>query len=182
MRPWRSRMSALLPAVLAFALGAAVIPQRGAGADANEPPFGILAQATTTNLVNGITDDEVTITGLTTDFSNPYGARWAKVTASIRVQTTTPSTVNGYIDLFQSWNCQTAPCTTRIAGSTTYLPATGGAGSETMVITGFTRLHVGDYYAYVRVKRAVGAGTIAVSSTTGTPQSVIVEDVGDCVC
>lgn len=178
----RNRTLAFLTA--AFALLAVVVthPQRDASASASIPGYGWLAGKSSTTAVGGIGAAEVTIYPLTTTFAVNQGSsgatsRMVKVTGVIRVQTDVPATTaNGYIDVYL--NCGGCQAPIRVAASNTYLPQTGGAGSETMVITGYVQLGLGSYVAEVNVKRSVGSGTISVSQTSGAPQQLWVEDMG----
>lgn len=182
MKSWRNRL--ILPAVLAIAVTTGLtvappVPQR-ATASTTVPGTGWLSGRSSTTLVNNIEDAEVTVAPLTplSFVLNAGGstARRVQITANIRVQATLPSTVNAYLDIYPAGSPGSAQ---RIAGSTTYLPNTGGAGSETMVVTGTTFLSTGPTYTVeLVVKRAVGNGVVAVSSTSGTPQQVWVEDLG----
>lgn len=180
----RSRTSAVALSAFALLVGIVAHPDlREARGSQAHPPFGLLAStnAPLGTVVGGIEDGEVEIVPLRTRFLHNQDdlprTRWVKVTAVLRVQTSIGgSTANAYIDIVQD-NCTS--CTLyRIAGSNAYLPGTGGAGSETMVVTGHIWLTWGVWYAKVYVKRSFGPGTIAVSQTSGTPMSVMVQDIG----
>lgn len=150
-----------------------------ARADEFSPPFGILGGTFSTTPTSNIGVDEVAVEPLTTFFTVTDPQRVVKVTVSLRVQATiAPLTGNVYVDYYRETGCPPSCPAIRVAGSNTYLTAAGGAGSETMVVTGFATLTQGTWSVRVFGKRALGNGTMAVSSTAGTPQSVLVEDVG----
>lgn len=177
----RPRLSAALLALLGLLGIIALSPAEPVSASSIGKPFGFVVGTSSTASTSNIGSSEVVITPLSMSFNVSQGdgsftVRQMKFTAVLRVQATVAATTaNAYIDVTHQCGCQ-APV--RVAGSNTYLAASGGLGSETMVVTGHVLLGIGPYDMDVKVKRSGGTGVISVSQTAGTPQQALVEDMG----
>lgn len=173
----------LVPAAAVLTLVTALVTVPDvASAGPSVRPFGVMKTSATTTTVSNIGSSEVTLTDLNLAFSNPgespYGSRYMKVTAVLRLAATTaPATADVYVDLT---NTTVSPDVTyRVGTASAYLPITGGAGAETVVVTGYGIFGAGySWTGSVKVKRTAGAGTVSVAQPAGGLQELIVEDMG----